>query len=119
MKKKLTNQEIIIEQILEDLGRIPNFIDPKKHLEIWRSIQSIYYSIMRLTASRFLSIQDLIAIDEEIGNDLFAIEEKVNTAFYSLVVVFINKKLKQYFEMAEYLELYECASNIKNYNERI
>ena len=115
MKAKNSNQELLTERILKDTGRIPNFIDPKKDLSVWRSIQSILYSVMRLNVNRFLSVQDLITIDEEIGNELFLIEDRVTTNVYSMVIVFVNLKIGEYHTEALSLELYECVANINKY----
>lgn len=113
--KKMKNQDILIEDILKDIETIPLFIDGKKHLTIWRLMQSVLYSILKLTKQVFLTENQVRKIHKEIEENLCFICIVDETEMYEAVKSYLIERLDEYYEKALELELYETVQNIKKY----
>lgn len=118
MKKQQTPTDKLLEVIFKDINTVPKFIDGKKDLQTFRLMQCILYTYMKLTKPQFLSDYSIGKIDEEIQNDSIQLELITEESLYSVIVVYLNKKLMGYYDKAMELELFECASNIKKYFDR-
>ena len=117
MKKEISNQDILIAEILKDIERIPKFIDPKIHLMWWREIQSIYYAFLKLIKPKFLSDYSINRINTEILNYLINLQLISDEGFFTVIQSYLLTKLTKYHKRAIELELFEAAGNMKKYFE--
>ena len=82
-------------------------------------MQSIFETIVQLVSPYILTPYQIQLLAFDIDTDIIAIQEIADSGLYSLIIVYPNKKLMQYSNMALRLELYEVAENIKNYFQNV
>ena len=101
--------------IISHQKRLPKFIDIKKseHKQAFDTILDCLDSFEFLCTSRFFSIHNIEILLMEIEFELRTI---IDGNLLINVIAYLDFRLKQYFETAINLELYEAAENIKKYN---
>ena len=119
MKKGITNQDRMIEEIMNDTKNVPSFIDGKKHLHIYRIMQSMFYALMKLAKPVFLTDYQIELINDELLDCEVQLALLADESLHSMVVVYVNKKLMGYYDLAIEYELFEITGNIKRFFEII
>ena len=119
MKKVIANQDKLFSRMMKDIETVPKFIDGKTDLHKFRLMQSILYAFMKLSKPVFLSAYQIEQIDYEVIEYTVQLTTLCDESLNSLIVVYLNKKLMGYYDLAMEYELFECASNIKKFFERV
>jgi len=119
MKKKLSKQDRLIEEIMNDIKNVPSFIDGKTGLPVFRILQTMLYSFIKLTKPVFLTDYQIALIDEEVIDSSIQLTLVADESLHSMVVVYLNKRLMYYYDLAMEEELYEATANIKRFFERV